>query len=303
MSIDFTSDINKDLEADLNYQSADRFVVRVLWWHLGVFALFVFFNAVIKISLLYPSPFSWRVISLEEAAVSSVLALVAALIPALLAGKIRNHYVWRILITVALTVYSYLFVFISGASIEAHFHFFIVVALLAIYADWRLGWIVLVMAGLHHGILNYIEPRWVYYYGRNDFSVIVHAIPVLFAVIFTTMLCNMNRSSILSLKDSKKGLEQLKGGLEQTVKERTAEVEKTKLALEHTVTERTIELEKTKSELEKAVAERTEELNEKLLEAEEMNKLMVGRELKMIELKNEIAALKGQSLTNTQSHD
>ncbi len=45
-------------------------------------------------------------------------------------------------------------------------------------------------------------------------------------------------------------------------------------------------------ELEVKVVERTAELNLRIKELEQMNKLMVGRELKMIELKKEIAQLK-----------
>ena len=42
-------------------------------------------------------------------------------------------------------------------------------------------------------------------------------------------------------------------------------------------------------ELEKKVLERTEELEEKVIDLEKLNKFMVGRELKMIELKDEIS--------------
>lgn len=83
--------------------------------------------------------------------------------------------------------------------------------------------------------------------------------------------------------------------LEAEVKERTTELEKTKIGLEKMVEERTVELEETKNGLEKIVEESTKQLSEKLKEAEEMNTLMVGRELKMIELKDEIAKLKGEN--------
>jgi nitrogen fixation/metabolism regulation signal transduction histidine kinase len=44
--------------------------------------------------------------------------------------------------------------------------------------------------------------------------------------------------------------------------------------------------------LEQKVQERTEELNRKVLELETVNKLMIGREIKMVELKKEIETLK-----------
>ena len=271
MAIDFISDINKDLTTDLDYPKVDRLIVNVLWWHLGVLILLVVLNAIVKIASFYPSPLSWRVISIPEAVVVVGIALIASVIPALLRGKIKNHYLWRVVVTVALVLYSYLFVFISGGSIEMHFHFFIIAALLVIYADWRLGWILLVLTGLHHGILNYVEPGWVYYYGRNDFSVIAHAIPVLVTVIFTTYLCINYRGSFILLKGSKVGLVERSKELEQ----------------------RTGELEKLKSGLEKTVAEKTSELNGKVSELEKINEMMVDRELKMVELKKEIATLKG----------
>ena len=80
--------------------------------------------------------------------------------------------------------------------------------------------------------------------------------------------------------------------ISRLLKERTIELEKAKSGLEKAVAERTVELEKIKSELEKTVAERTEKLNNKLIETEGMNKLMIDRELKMVELKEEIEELK-----------
>jgi methyl-accepting chemotaxis protein len=54
----------------------------------------------------------------------------------------------------------------------------------------------------------------------------------------------------------------------------------------------TAKLKTSYSDLENKVKLRTEELNQKLDELERMNKLMVGRELKMTEMKNEIEELK-----------
>ncbi|MDO8514413.1 MAG: hypothetical protein Q7S50_02620 [bacterium] len=237
MRIDFISDINKGYEADLNYEAIDRFILRVLWGHFVAFSILAFVNSVIKLASFYPSPLAWRVISIPEAIATILIALAATLIPAFLAGTIQNHYLWRIFVVAALSVYSYLFVFISGGSIEMHFHFFIVIALLVVFADWRLGWIVAVLTVLHHSILNYIEPGWVYFYGRNDFSVIAHSVPVLVAAIFATVLCETARQSIVSLKKAQKVLE-----------ERTSELEQVKRKLETTVVGKDYEASDTKEE-------------------------------------------------------
>ena len=80
--------------------------------------------------------------------------------------------------------------------------------------------------------------------------------------------------------------------LEKRVSERTTELEELKNSLEQTVKERTTELEELKTGLEQTVIERTKTLEEKVEELKLVNRLMVDRELKMVELKKEIEELK-----------
>lgn len=200
MKLDFLSDINKGYEDALGYKEVDSFIIKLAWWHLGVFALVALLVSVFKIADAYPSPLSWRVIGMGSAAITVALAALVTSMIVLTHGRLRSHYLWRILVTIGLVFYSYLFVYISGGSIEMHFHFFMVAAVLAVFADWRLGWILVVFTALHHGILNFVEPGWVYYYGRNDLAVISHAIPVVVTVIFTTILCVNHRRALINLK-------------------------------------------------------------------------------------------------------
>lgn len=80
--------------------------------------------------------------------------------------------------------------------------------------------------------------------------------------------------------------------LEAKIQERTLELEKAKKGLEETVTLRTTELEKAKKGLGETVRARTQEIQNKLEELKKVNAVMVDRELKMVELKNEIVTLK-----------
>ncbi|MCX6799562.1 MAG: HAMP domain-containing protein [Candidatus Falkowbacteria bacterium] len=90
------------------------------------------------------------------------------------------------------------------------------------------------------------------------------------------------------LKEASEELEGAKNSLEAKVKKRTLELEESKVYLEQKVEERTVELKKLNNKLETEVSNRTKELKEKLVELERFNKLAVGRELKMIELKEEL---------------
>lgn len=92
-----------------------------------------------------------------------------------------------------------------------------------------------------------------------------------------------------SMADS---VEKSRVDLEAKITERTQELVKVKSGLEEAVAARTAELENIKRHLEQTVTERTKELTEKIEEVERTNKLMVDRELKMIELKKEIEALR-----------
>ena len=94
-------------------------------------------------------------------------------------------------------------------------------------------------------------------------------------------------------------LKELSDELEEKVFQRTSELEakseelvKAKNILEVKVKERTKELEVALGEREQAITERTQELRKKVEELEKFQRVTIGRELKMRELKKEIEKLK-----------
>jgi PAS domain S-box-containing protein len=72
------------------------------------------------------------------------------------------------------------------------------------------------------------------------------------------------------------------------IKKKEEQLEESRQVLEVRVTAKTRELQSLADELEINVNERTKELEEKIGELERVNKLMVGREMKMVELKEKI---------------
>lgn len=50
----------------------------------------------------------------------------------------------------------------SGGYIEAHFHFFVMVAVIALYQDWVPFLVAVVYVALDHGIIGTLYPEWVY---------------------------------------------------------------------------------------------------------------------------------------------
>jgi nitrate/nitrite-specific signal transduction histidine kinase len=97
------------------------------------------------------------------------------------------------------------------------------------------------------------------------------------------------------LNEMSKELHKSYDSLEEAVSRRTEELEESRTVLEIKIGARTRQLQETNDNLGKQVKEKTLELQEKLDELERFNKLMVDREMKMIELKNEIQSLKDQA--------
>jgi anti-sigma regulatory factor (Ser/Thr protein kinase) len=71
---------------------------------------------------------------------------------------------------------SALLVHVTNGLIEAHFHFFVMVSILALYEDWAPYALAFAYVGLHHGVLGTLSPHHVYDHGGSPWGwALVHA--------------------------------------------------------------------------------------------------------------------------------
>jgi len=140
-------------------------------------------------------------------------------------------------------------------------------------------------------------------------------VPIIFFVITLLIISTLSGlvfesiyKAFVEIKESARELEKGKtisffsGGLDKEIIDLSGslnaaadEIYNVRNTLKIQVEARTRTLEKQKTNLERKVKKRTEELEERVNELEKFQKLIVGRELKMVELKKEIRELKKES--------
>lgn len=197
------TDVNARYADTMHYAQADNLTSQVIWFHGLLLIGLILVNTYFQAPLVFPSPFGWRVIDLQEGLIVMIIGVLAMLLPLYTYRRIANHYVWRLIVAACLIAFSYLFVFVSGGAIEMHFHFFIILAYMTLYADWRVGWFAFGIIFVVHTALSIFSPNWLYFYGRNDLSPLLH-LPFLFVMtMFTTVICRNYRGSVAALDSAR----------------------------------------------------------------------------------------------------
>ncbi len=126
-----------------NWRRRHLALTLVLLWHAPV--LFGY-----GLARGYPVP---------HAALDAVLPLGFGLVA--LSGRVRRS-LRAVSVALGLITCSVTLVHLSNGLTEAHFHFFVIVALLTLYQDWRPFLVAVGMVVLEHGVTGVVAPHLVY---------------------------------------------------------------------------------------------------------------------------------------------
>jgi diguanylate cyclase (GGDEF)-like protein/PAS domain S-box-containing protein len=89
--------------------------------------------------------------------------------------------------------------------IEAHFHYFVIIAVLALYEDWLPFGLAIVYVVLEHGVLGAISPRSVYDHGGNPWGwAAIHGLFVLGAVAAAVVTWRLNEDMRADMDDARR---------------------------------------------------------------------------------------------------
>lgn len=213
----------------------------------------------------------------------------------------------RHMIAIGQMLQSALLVHVTGGRIETHFHVFGSLALLAFYRDWRVLITAAVVVYVDHLALGIWFPLAVY--GVPVASIwrsVEHAFWVIFELVFLAMSCRTGIRELRAiadrqalLQDAADELHGVNQTLEVRVQERTQELSRAKEHLEEEVVQRTRELVAAKQALEMQVDHRgreleltNQQLEDQVRQLEILNRIMMNREERILELKAQLKALK-----------
>ena len=124
------------------WEARHRFMTLVAWVHIPGLLVVGLTNG-----------FSFAHVSLEIGGVVG---------PLILARFARTHAVRAIWVSLALLSSSGILVHLTDGLIESHFHFFVVIPLVALYQDWRPFLVSLAFILVHHGLMGSLIPESVY---------------------------------------------------------------------------------------------------------------------------------------------
>jgi two-component system sensor histidine kinase/response regulator len=142
----------------------------------------------------------------------------------------------RYSIAVGQMLTSSLLIHLTGGRIETHFHVFGSLAFLAFYRDWRVLIPATIVVALDHMIRGVFWPQSVFgVLTASPWRWVEHAGWVVFEDIFLIKSCLDSRLEMWMLAERQGQLEATNAAVEQTVRERTADLRRAELQYRHLV--------------------------------------------------------------------
>lgn len=145
----------------------------------------------------------------------------------------------RCVIASSQVLWSALLIHLTGGRIETHFHIFGSLAFLAFYRDWRVFIPATLLVAIDHGVRGWWWPESVYGVAlASPFRLLEHAAWVLFEDIFLIWMSLKSTHEMRQIAGEQAQLEFTKAGVEDEVRNRTAELAEQAASLRREVSER-----------------------------------------------------------------
>lgn len=166
---------------------------------------------------------------------AAVVALVIALVPLAAwrfsgAANVLTRYLTAaaFMLIIAILVYAF-----RGHpwQVDIHMYFFAGLAMLIAFADWRVFVVATTVIAIHHLLLNFTFPYWVYPDGGNFWRVVLHAVivileTVVLALATVSLVAALDRSTSAVAEAEEAAAEAEKARADHILLEEEAEAEK-----------------------------------------------------------------------------
>lgn len=199
----------------------------------------------------------------------------------------------RHVIAVGQMLQSALLVHVTGGRIETHFHVFGSLALLAFYRDWPVLITGSAVVYADHLALGAWFPLSVYgVAAATIWRSLEHAFWVIFEDVFLVLSCRTGIRELRAIAERQLQVEEIAAQLRVShdrVVAASEQVQQANDTLETQVRERTVELQQANQSLEA-----------KVQELELLNRVMMGREERILQLKDEIESLQARLKPDAQ---
>ena len=205
-------------QVEANYKRTDRMFawLALLQWVAGI------------VAALWISPRAWAgqysSTHIHVWAAIFLGGLISAF-PVFLALTHAGSALTRHVIAVGQMLSCGLLIHLTGGRIETHFQYFVVLAFLAFYRDWRVLLTASVVAAADHFIRGYWWPQSLFgVLFASPWRAVEHTAWIVFEDIILVLLIRQNLSEMLGVAEGQARLERVNEIIERTVLERTSEL-------------------------------------------------------------------------------